>query len=95
MVRPVPLAALRCTSPRSGIPRACTGCADGWTDKLEWGGDHFFDGPDASFFLEDDQNEPVLRAMVRREDGEAVASAIELAERIRNEDGNLVFSMSP
>lgn len=63
--------------------------------KLEWGGDRFFNGPGVSFLLEEGQDGPVLHATVRRENGEAVESAVPLAERIRNEDGNLVFSMWP
>lgn len=63
--------------------------------KLEWGGNHFFDGPGVSFLLEEGQDGPVLHATVNRGDGEAVESTVPLAERIRNEDGNLVFSMWP
>ena len=37
---------------------------------------------------------PILIAMLESEDGTLVRGTIPLAERIRNEDGNLRFSMS-
>ena len=56
-----------------------------------WGGDHFSDG--ASFLLEQSDDGPILHATLWKDDGEPVDSAISLGERIKNEDGNLVFSM--
>ncbi|KAL2105130.1 hypothetical protein VUR80DRAFT_8944 [Thermomyces stellatus] len=66
-------------------------CIGNNNGRLEWDGNHFSDG--TSFRLDQGDDGPVLHATLRRDDGEPVESTILLAERIRNEDGNLVFSM--
>lgn len=57
-----------------------------------WGGHHFSGG--AGFLLEQSEDGPVLHATLWKDDGECVDSEIPLAERIMNDDGNLVYSMS-
>lgn len=63
------------------------------TGKLRWGGGHVFHDPSVSCVLRKGDDGPVLHATAMR-DGESVESDLPLAERIKNKNGHLVFSMS-
>ncbi|KAJ5104391.1 hypothetical protein NUU61_001738 [Penicillium alfredii] len=56
------------------------------------GGENFKDSAqDISLNREGDDEVPILRAVLNNVDGEGVEADINLAERITNENGNLVF----
>lgn len=63
--------------------------------KLRWGGSHVFHDPSVSVILQKGDDGPVLHATTTTEGGHSVESDLALAERIKNERGNLVFSMFP
>ncbi|KAJ5352836.1 Cyanovirin-N [Penicillium brevicompactum] len=57
-----------------------------------WGGGGFKDSADEiSFDLEGDEDVPILRAKLKDVDGEEHEADINLAERIGNDNGHLVF----
>ena len=57
-----------------------------------WGGENFqASATDIALSREGDDEVPVLRAMLGTIDGEAAPSDINLAERIADENGSLVF----
>ena len=61
--------------------------------KLRWGGTHVFHDPRVSVVLQKGEEGPVLHATTTMEGGDSIDSDLPLAERIKNEKGNLVFSM--
>lgn len=83
-----------------GTRRAHYGCcvlgkADSYIPKgyFAWGGQNFsHTAEDISLSIEGDASVPVLRAGLRDMEGNLVHRDINLAERISNEDGRLVFS---
>lgn len=59
---------------------------------MEWGGENFKDSAgDIELHREGDEEVPILRAKLNNLDGDEVDADINLAERITNENGNLVF----
>lgn len=57
-----------------------------------WGGENFQgSASDISFELEGDDEVPVLRAKLANLEGEEIEANINLAERIGNDNGKLVF----
>ncbi|KAJ5669878.1 hypothetical protein N7462_010948, partial [Penicillium macrosclerotiorum] len=60
--------------------------------EFVWGGENFKDSAEnIEFHREGDDDVPVLRAVLYTIDGEGVSADINLAERITNQDGHLVF----
>ncbi|KAI9369821.1 Cyanovirin-N [Aspergillus egyptiacus] len=60
--------------------------------SFEWDGENFSEtAEDVEFAIEGDGEVPVLRAMLRNEEGEMVPADVNLAERVVNEDGAFVF----
>jgi CVNH domain. len=62
------------------------------TGSFEWGGCEFKESAsDIHLDREGDEELPILRATLNNVDGEEVEADINLAERISNDNGNLVF----
>ncbi|KAJ5398223.1 hypothetical protein N7509_006336 [Penicillium cosmopolitanum] len=62
--------------------------------SFEWGGENFFDSAEEVELHregEDDDEIPVLRARLGTVDGEQVDADVNLAERIGNDNGTLIF----
>ncbi|OOQ89022.1 Cyanovirin-N like protein [Penicillium brasilianum] len=63
--------------------------------SFQWGGENFQDSAEDIEFSRDERDDgeaiPVLRAQLGNLEGENVSADINLAERIANEDGHLVF----
>ncbi|OQE24896.1 hypothetical protein PENFLA_c009G03944 [Penicillium flavigenum] len=61
--------------------------------QFHWdGGDFYSSAEDVSFDREGDDETPVLRARLHDVEGELQDADINLAERIGNDNGNLVFN---
>ncbi|KAJ5134817.1 hypothetical protein N7448_000161 [Penicillium atrosanguineum] len=59
---------------------------------FEWGGQNFKDSAsDIELHREGDEEVPILRARLNNVEGEEIDADINLAERITNDNGNLVF----
>ncbi|KAL5327620.1 hypothetical protein ACEPPN_005321 [Leptodophora sp. 'Broadleaf-Isolate-01'] len=68
---------------------SCIGNNDG---SFQWEGQGFADsGENFSFGLEGDDGVPILRGELRNIEGESVPCDINIAERISNQNGQLVF----
>ncbi|GKU07070.1 cyanovirin-n [Fusarium langsethiae] len=60
--------------------------------SFEWGGEGFSgSASDVSFELEGDDGNPILRAVLNPIDGDPVEADLNLAERIGNDSGTLIF----
>ncbi|KAM0435854.1 hypothetical protein ACHAPT_002745 [Fusarium lateritium] len=60
--------------------------------SFSWGGENFsHSASDIELSIEGDDNVPVLRAKLGNGDGEEFDANVNLAERIGNDGGNLVF----
>lgn len=65
-----------------------------WIGQFQWGGHGFTESADnISFKLEgeDEDQIPVLRAMLLNVDGEPIPAEVNLAERIENTNGEFYF----
>ncbi|KAL4947424.1 Cyanovirin-N [Aspergillus filifer] len=59
---------------------------------FEWDGTEFsHSAEEISFDTEGEENVPVLRALLRNDEGELVRADVNLAERIGNDNGNFRF----
>jgi hypothetical protein len=66
--------------------------ANHFIGSFEWGGENFKDSADGiELHREGDEEVPILRAKLNNLDGDEVDADINLAERITNDNGNLVF----
>ena len=60
--------------------------------SFEWGGENFADSAqDIELETEGDDENPILRAKLGNVDGEEVEADLNLAERIGNDNGTLIF----
>ncbi|KAJ5664917.1 uncharacterized protein N7477_007365 [Penicillium maclennaniae] len=60
--------------------------------SFEWGGQDFKDSAsDIELHREGDEDLPILRAKLKNVDDEEIDADVNLAERISNDNGNLVF----
>ncbi|KAI8715248.1 CVNH domain-containing protein [Fusarium sp. LHS14.1] len=60
--------------------------------SFSWGGENFSgSAEDIELSIEGDDNVPILRAKLNPIDGDPVDADLNLAERIGNDGGNLVF----
>ncbi|KAI5866315.1 CVNH domain-containing protein [Durotheca rogersii] len=61
--------------------------------RFQWGGENFSESAeDIHFGIEGGASVPVLRARLRRVDGEFSDADINLGERVENQDGEFIFS---
>jgi len=76
-------------------------CLDYWFEahvltyrigSFEWGGENFADSAqDIELNTEGDEENPILRAKLGNVEGEEVEADLNLAERIGNDNGTLIF----
>ncbi|KAJ4391084.1 hypothetical protein N0V93_004698 [Gnomoniopsis smithogilvyi] len=66
-------------------------CIGNENGQFEWGRENFSESAE-DIRVDIEAGQPILRAVLRREDGEFDARDLNLTERISNQDGRLCFN---